>query len=136
MMEPTPNINKAYAMLVERESHRSITSFSMSGEGTKLEALMTGKTMHYKSLIGEGIELVAHLANRGMNNRPNRSANDQHYQKGKKTWDQKCHYCKMQGHVIDECYKLHGYPLDWKPKNRCNSNTAYHVQDENASLQP
>lgn len=45
MVEPTPNINKAYAMLVERESQRSIASSSMNGEGTDLAALMVGKGM-------------------------------------------------------------------------------------------
>ncbi|KAH0773275.1 hypothetical protein KY290_010412 [Solanum tuberosum] len=43
MVEPTPTINKAYAMLVERESQRSITSLAMSGEGTDLAALMAGR---------------------------------------------------------------------------------------------
>ena len=43
MVEPTPTISKAYAMLVERESQRSITSTSMSEEGTDLAALMAGR---------------------------------------------------------------------------------------------
>ena len=43
MLEPTPTINKAYAMLVERESQRSIISTSMSEEGTDLTVLMAGR---------------------------------------------------------------------------------------------
>ena len=43
MVEPTPTISKAYAMLVERESQRSITSTSMSEEGTDLTVLMAGR---------------------------------------------------------------------------------------------
>ncbi|XP_047263764.1 uncharacterized protein LOC124896268 [Capsicum annuum] len=26
-----------------------------------------------------------------------------------------CKYCKKSGHLIDKCYKLHGYPTDFKP---------------------
>ncbi|XP_074322790.1 uncharacterized protein LOC141659761 [Apium graveolens] len=25
-----------------------------------------------------------------------------------------CNYCKKQGHIIDKCYKLHGFPADFK----------------------
>lgn len=25
-----------------------------------------------------------------------------------------CKYCKKSGHLIDKCYKLHGYPADFK----------------------
>ncbi|XP_015084267.1 uncharacterized protein LOC107027684 [Solanum pennellii] len=48
MIEPTPNINKAYAMLVEREIQRSMESSSLRGEGTDLAALMAGKGMSHK----------------------------------------------------------------------------------------
>ena len=44
IVEPTPTINKAYAMLIERESQRSLSS-SMSGEDTNLAAFMAGKRM-------------------------------------------------------------------------------------------
>ena len=48
MIEPTPNINKAYAMLVERESQRFMASSSLNGEGTDLAALMAGKGSFHK----------------------------------------------------------------------------------------
>lgn len=43
MTSPTPNINKAYSMLIERESQRSIASSSSSGERIDLGAMMAGK---------------------------------------------------------------------------------------------
>lgn len=48
MIDPTPNINKAYAMLVERQSQRSMASSSLGGEGTNLAALVAGKGMSHK----------------------------------------------------------------------------------------
>ena len=29
-----------------------------------------------------------------------------------------CVYCGLQGHTIDKCYKLHGYPLGYKPRSK------------------
>ncbi|XP_060182790.1 uncharacterized protein LOC132612700 [Lycium barbarum] len=40
MTSPAPTVNKAYAMLIERESQRNAASISMKGEGTDLAALM------------------------------------------------------------------------------------------------
>jgi len=28
----------------------------------------------------------------------------------------------MQGHTIEKCYKLHGYPLGYKPKGKPGAN--------------
>lgn len=28
-----------------------------------------------------------------------------------------CSHCGVEGHVIDRCYKLHGYPVGWKKAN-------------------
>lgn len=34
-----------------------------------------------------------------------------------------CTHCKMLGHSIDKCYKLHGYPHGFKPKFKGQANT-------------
>lgn len=36
----------------------------------------------------------------------------------KKNWDQICDQCKLQGHVMEDCYKLNEYPADWKFKKK------------------
>ncbi|CAJ2672060.1 unnamed protein product [Trifolium pratense] len=33
----------------------------------------------------------------------------------------KCNHCNGDNHVIDDCFKLHGYP-DWHPKSKTTSN--------------
>ena len=46
MTSPTPNINKAYSMLIERESQRSIIN---SGERIELGAMMAGRgNIHHR----------------------------------------------------------------------------------------
>ncbi|XP_075636645.1 uncharacterized protein LOC142608871 [Castanea sativa] len=35
-----------------------------------------------------------------------------------------CTHCNMQGHTIEKCYKLHGYPLGYKPKGKSGANVS------------
>ena len=35
-----------------------------------------------------------------------------------------CTHCNMQGHTIEKCYKLHGYPLGYKLRGKTNVNQA------------
>lgn len=32
-----------------------------------------------------------------------------------------CSHCRIKGHVIDKCYKLHGYPPGYRSNNRTNA---------------
>ncbi|XP_075101989.1 uncharacterized protein LOC142177399 [Nicotiana tabacum] len=102
MTSPTPSFNKAYAMLVERESERSVANTSTVGEGIDLAALLAGKGGNY-----------------------------QNYQKPKRNWNVQCDFCHMKGHTKEGCYKIIGYPQDFKNKKKGNTNTAYNVQVEN-----
>ncbi|KAH0665619.1 hypothetical protein KY285_026825 [Solanum tuberosum] len=117
MTEPTPSLNKAYAMLIERESQRSLGSSSIN------------------SISEENIDLATLMTRRSDNSQHYRGAGQQYsgqeYQKGKKNWDQQCDYCKVKGHMKKNCLKLIGYPTDWKFKKKENLNTAYNVQVEN-----
>ena len=33
-----------------------------------------------------------------------------------------CTHCRYSGHIIEKCYKLHGYLLGYKPRQRNNMN--------------
>lgn len=46
-----------------------------------------------------------------------------------------CTHCKNQGHTIEKCYKLHGYPPGFKPKTRINQvNVSSDVSTPNKNL--
>ncbi|XP_075104407.1 uncharacterized protein LOC142178547 [Nicotiana tabacum] len=94
MMVPVPTINKAYSMLMERESQRSMTNNLCTNEGGKLTALMTMKG-------GPG-------------------------QMPRRNFNLYCDYCKMKGHTREGCYKLIGYPTDFKVKKKIGANVAAH----------
>lgn len=87
-MDPLPSVNKAYSMLIERESQCNMISVLGTVENTEVTALMTAK------------------GNTGNN------------QKFKKNYNLYCDYCKMKGHTGNGCYKLIGYPADFKYKKR------------------
>lgn len=44
-----------------------------------------------------------------------------------------CDYCNWTGHTRDRCYKIHGYPSDWKGKKRIGPNTANFGESTNSS---
>ena len=85
MVEPTPTINKAYVMFVEREIQISIMSLSMSGDGIDIVALMEGRGGPPRY-------------SKGTTSQSSQSNSNQNY-KGKKNWELKCDNCKNQGHV-------------------------------------
>lgn len=100
MTRPLPNKNQAYAMIVNVESQRR------SGSGG------------VNASIGfDGNDATTLLSNRGNNNSNNSCGNINYkakttYSSGKSTFQ--CDYCKFKGHTRDNCYKLHGYPADFK----------------------
>ena len=95
MVEPTPTINRAYAMLIERKSQRSLSS-SMSGEGTDLAALMTGKRMPNQYARGTSQS----QSQQGSTSQSQSSI--QHFNRGKKNWDKICDLfiCKFMCRII------------------------------------
>ncbi|XP_019228108.1 PREDICTED: uncharacterized protein LOC109209314 [Nicotiana attenuata] len=105
MTRPLPNLNQAYAMIVNIESHR------ISGKGAYAEsnevAMMSNKM--YTGGYNGGGQSNAISNNSNGSYKPRNTA-------GKSTvW---CDYCKYKGHTRENCFKLHGYPYDFKNKRR------------------
>ncbi|XP_019242160.1 PREDICTED: uncharacterized protein LOC109222244, partial [Nicotiana attenuata] len=86
-MEPT--LNQAYALIIEDESQNASTHTIFPNRG----------------------DLVAMQAGRGQ--APMQNIRGQY--KGKKPF-LKCDYCNKPGHSKENCYKLVGYPTDFKAK--------------------
>lgn len=101
MASPLPSVGKAYAMIMADEGQR-IAANSHEGGGVQEQmALHVGRGN--SAGMQEQIAMFA-----GRNNQPRKP------QPKKKNWDQTCSYCRLQGHVREECYRLNGYPSDWK----------------------
>ena len=91
MMVPLPTLNKAYSLLVERESQRIMSQTSHSSSSSDLNALFTAQSSVPKPRF-----------NTSSSYDPNAF----------------CDYCKRTRHMQAVCYKLHGYPLGYERKKR------------------
>ncbi|KAI4357199.1 hypothetical protein L6164_001164 [Bauhinia variegata] len=87
LMALLPNVNKAYSMLIHEETQRQIAS----------------RTVPFSSESAA----MSVPSNQNSNLNPPRSNSS-------KIPNVICNYCKKLGHSKDKCYKLHGFPPDFK----------------------
>ncbi|XP_065628170.1 uncharacterized protein LOC112003573 [Quercus suber] len=75
-----------------------------------------------KRSIGHGVNMVYSIEATAMyaNNKRGHQGQNQGFHGGKggnyKKEKPICTYCGLTSHIADKCYKLHGYPLGYKPK--------------------
>ncbi|KAL4606924.1 hypothetical protein ACB092_09G138500 [Castanea dentata] len=93
LMDPIPSLSKVFSLLLQDEKQRKV------GAGKKFQ-------------VDTAAVLVA-LGNR---------KNAKNFNKNKAGRPQCTHFGAM-GHVVDKCYKLHGYPPSYKFKNKASSTT-------------
>ncbi|XP_019257939.1 PREDICTED: uncharacterized protein LOC109236188 [Nicotiana attenuata] len=94
VMKPVPSVNQAYAMLMSEESQRNVAgSTCILGAGSNV---ISG---HYESTA---------LYSSKADNRLKRRKNFNLY----------CDFCKLKGHSKENCYKIVGYPADYKFKKK------------------
>lgn len=48
MTHPTPNVNKAYSVIIERESQRSVANMTITGENSKATTFLTTRGGNYQ----------------------------------------------------------------------------------------
>ena len=93
LMDPIPHLSKVFSLLLQDEKQRKV------GAGKKIQ-----------------VDTSAVLVAWGNKNNAN------NFNKNKLGRPQCTHYRAM-GHVVDKCYKLHGYPPEYKFKNKAGTTT-------------
>ena len=91
MLDPLPSISKVLALVVQEERQRSTTHRFPQG----LESTLNLTAPTTNSIV------IA----------PSKRKHDRPL----------CSHCKIQGHTVDKCYKLHGYPPGYKFKPKSTS---------------
>ncbi|KAJ8639187.1 hypothetical protein MRB53_015881 [Persea americana] len=86
LIEPFPSINKVYALVSQEEKQRELYLSHLPS--TEATALATKKV--------SGFDTRRRSGKGGNNGIPHSTKN--------------CHYYHRDGHTIEKCYKLHGYP--------------------------
>ncbi|XP_075663313.1 uncharacterized protein LOC142632877 [Castanea sativa] len=95
MLEPFPSMSRVYSLVLQKEFHKHI------GHGAAGSSQSDTMTMYTNS---KGKSNFNWNKGNGRKERPF------------------CTHCNMQGHTIDKCYKLHGYPPGYKPKGKSDAN--------------
>ncbi|XP_048609106.1 uncharacterized protein LOC125584526 [Brassica napus] len=93
MMEPRPNISKVFNLVCQEERQRSMKS-------TSTVAFNVSQTTPDATLVA--------AYNAGYNKNRSRPI---------------CSHCGLAGHTINKCYKLHGYPQGYKPRQQIQGST-------------
>ncbi|KAK6150364.1 hypothetical protein DH2020_015296 [Rehmannia glutinosa] len=110
LMDPLPDVDKAYSMVLRVEKQRNIHLIYPDNSDTV--AMSTRINTFGRRGIGRGMidwNADKRSASNALNNGRGRG-----YLRRSKEEKAKlvCEHCSMTGHEISECFKLHGYP-DW-----------------------
>ena len=108
LMEPLPDVKTAYSILSREESFQK---GSVSTSGTK-------------------------PSNSAFNSKFNNKLNSTNKNRNQSNQSLQCKNCGIKGHTIDRCYKLIGYPKDFKPRNDFSSNQSRNYNANNSSITP
>ncbi|KAK0581786.1 hypothetical protein LWI29_017973 [Acer saccharum] len=120
LMDPMPPINRVFSLIVQEEQQRKTNPSIDSSSSTGMMAFVV-KTDVTKS--GES----------SYRNSQNFNSSAFKNQKRDRPY---CTHCKILGHTVDRCYKIHGYPLGYKFRSNNKSNAAVHqVSTSNSSDQ-
>ena len=94
LMKPLPSLNQVFSFITQEKKQRRVGSNAIAVESTA-------------------------LFSRGPNNSSNK-CNYTNKPNGKRERPI-CSHCGILGHVVDKCYKIHGYPPRYKNKGKGHS---------------
>ncbi|KAH0634183.1 hypothetical protein KY284_036969 [Solanum tuberosum] len=125
MMNPLPTIAQGFSILIQEEKQREVKPRShLTMKGTSLNA-------HGRS------QFRTNYNTQYNNNTGNRYSQQfgNFQQKGSSSGSSSglrlfCDYCKRPGHIKDKCYRLHGFPPNFKFTKGKNAATAAAVHRE------
>ncbi|KAL5581465.1 hypothetical protein UlMin_013907 [Ulmus minor] len=103
LMDPLPPINKVFALISQEEHQRKVGVHTSS--------------------ISDPVSTMAFAVKNANSNRTGTSNSGNHNSgvyKGYRKERPFCTHCNFHGHTIEKCYKIHGYPSGFKPKQRDN----------------
>ena len=100
LMEPLPTVKSAFSILSREESLQKGGSMSSSSSKPGPSA----------------------FASKFNNNKFNSNTNNTNRSRNQNNQIPVCKHCNIKGHTIDKCYKLVGYPKDFKPRSDFSNN--------------
>ncbi|XP_075086203.1 uncharacterized protein LOC142168926 [Nicotiana tabacum] len=123
LMSPLPSISKAYSLLQHDESQKENQppALGFSGDSASFSATTTNSA-HVNQM------------NSQHNTRPyNQRIN---FDPKRNSPFVSCKYCKKPGHAVDKCYRLHGFPDDFKFTKNKRFTSCVQVEELAADIGP
>ena len=118
-MEPLPTINKVYSMLIREERQRSV--------GLSNSVHIKSTTLAVKgSNVNSNSNFPRFFGNSGIYGGKNSKGKDRPI----------CTYCGKLRHVMEKCFKVHGFPPGFKPKGKNFMMNQVNVQEACADNGP
>ena len=93
LMDPIPSLSKVYSLMIQEETQRSIPNAPV---------VKVDSTVLVAQVSTDQVNHVTNLVNSS----------------GKGKDRPVCTHCGKTHHTVDKCYKLHGFPLGFKFKNK------------------
>ncbi|XP_055961065.1 uncharacterized protein LOC130015294 [Mercurialis annua] len=117
LMEPLPKINRVFSMAIQHERQF----------GIPVATMIEPNVFYAKTQMGNGL-LPKPQFGAGHSN----TGQKKFYNQGPQGL--KCTYCGMTNHTVDNCYKKHGYPPDFKSKGKQTQSYANQVESDNTMM--
>ncbi|KAH0776925.1 hypothetical protein KY290_008336 [Solanum tuberosum] len=124
ILNPMPTLNKAYALIIDQESHRNVASSTFYSSG-----VIEGTTMytHRSNTHSGGAGTSRNSYPSGVGGSYSRGSSGG-YSNGASTSgggykarkSLVCEHCGCKGHSREQCYKIVRYPADFKSKRKPN----------------
>ncbi|KAH0653253.1 hypothetical protein KY289_030931 [Solanum tuberosum] len=125
MMSPMPTLNKAYALIIDQESQRNLASSASNGSGViEGTPMYTHRSNTYSGGAGTSKNSFpsgaggSYSGGSGGGYSSGASTSGGSY-KARKSFLVSEH-CGCKGHSREQCYKIVGYPADFKSKRKPN----------------
>ncbi|KAG8381233.1 hypothetical protein BUALT_Bualt06G0101200 [Buddleja alternifolia] len=112
LMKPLPSIEDAYCMIQQEERQMDMHSFSSAMDNSAfMVSNNSSKVWNHNNQASSGTQ-VWNSVNK------------------KNLW---CEHCQTTGHTQAKCFRLHGFPPNWKPKGKRNNGGFQKSQSHNVA---
>ncbi|GJU54683.1 ribonuclease H-like domain-containing protein [Tanacetum coccineum] len=123
--DPLPDAKGAYVLISSEESHRAVVTGSEVGSSQRTQSSVFNSSVNNRS-VTQRSQTFGNTSR--PNNVPITNNNGNMRTDGGPTLV--CEHCGFNGHTIDRCFKLIGYPIDFGKRNN-TSNANLNIQNFN-----
>ncbi|XP_074328424.1 uncharacterized protein LOC141666334 [Apium graveolens] len=101
LMSPLPSISQAYRLLLQEESHKRLYQNVNISQANSEDTMAFGSRRNFEDRF-----------------KSQNTQNRHNFGDTRRTNSFFCDHCKMTGHTMQRCYKLHGYPPNGRNDKR------------------